>query len=82
VGRTSALASGRALVPTAPSTASNRIGTVGPSRGTFLAQLIATTLKLSQTRTRRRAEPGDATAIYAAAAAGPVHTGLVVHCSL
>jgi hypothetical protein len=82
VGRTSASAPGRALVPTAPVAASNGIGTVGCSRGTFLAQLIATTLKLPQTRTRRRAEPGDASAIYTAAAIGPVDIGLVVRCSL
>jgi hypothetical protein len=36
----------------------------------FVAQLIATKLDAPQTRARRRAEPGDAQAVYAATTAG------------
>ena len=75
VGRTSASASGRALVPTALSRAGEG-HTVGhaPSAA-FLAQLIATALKAPQTRARRRAEPGDASAVYAAASVACAHLG-------
>jgi hypothetical protein len=41
----------------------------------FLAQLIATALAAPQTRARRRVEPGDAQAAYAAAATSRAHTG-------
>jgi hypothetical protein len=67
VGRTSASASGRALVPTvsalrceprSESTAAIRASVP------FLAHLIATDLKAPQTRARRRAEPADAVAVY------------------
>jgi hypothetical protein len=82
VGRTSASATGRALVPTAPSphTDAAPVG-VRPS-GIFLAQLIATSLKVPQTRARRRAEPGDASAAYQALHAAPTAVGLILRSSL
>jgi len=79
VGRTSASASGRALVPTALSVAGDGRGahraTGQAPPAAFLAHLIATALKAPQTRPRRRAEPDDASAAYAAATAGCVHLG-------
>src|SRR5262245_18419390 len=61
VGRTSASASGRALVPTALSVAGDGRGahraTGQAPPAAFLAHLIATALKAPQTRPRRRAEP-------------------------
>jgi hypothetical protein len=81
VGRTSASALGRALVPTNASPRSAPAGT--RSSGTFLAQLIATALKAPQTRARRRAEPADASAAYdASAAATAAVAGSVVYRSL
>jgi hypothetical protein len=78
VGRTSASASGRALVPTAPTpvpeSGLDGFTTSRPSLP-FLAQLIATALKAPQTCARRRAEPADATAIYAAGAELPAEIG-------
>jgi hypothetical protein len=82
VGRTSALASGRALVPTTlsgPGTG-HTVGQAPPA--TFIAQLIATALKAPQTRARRRAEPDDASAAYSAAAAGCVHLGGTLYRSM
>ena len=79
VGRTSASASSRALVPTALSFADDgrspgrAAGQAPPAA--FLAQLIATALKAPQTRARRRAEPDNASAAYTAATAGCVHLG-------
>jgi hypothetical protein len=78
VGRSSAPAPGRALVPTAPPR-----GPPGADRGprpsgNFLAQLIATALQAPQTRARRRAEPADASAVYAAAATEHAETGRVL----
>ena len=78
VGRTSASASGRALVPTAPIPVSESgldgFTTSRPSLP-FLAQLIATALKAPQTCARRRAEPAAAIAIYAAGAELPAEIG-------
>ena len=82
VGRTSALASGRALVPTTlsgPGTG-HIVGQAPPAA--FLAQIIATALKAPQTRARRRAEPGDASTVYSAAAAGCVHLGGTLYRSM
>ena len=82
VGRTSALASGRALVPTTlsgPGTG-HSVGQAPPAA--FLAQLIATALKAPQTRARRRAEPDDASAAYSAAAAGCAHLGGTLYRSM
>jgi hypothetical protein len=85
VGRTSASATGRALVPTAPVPASEA-GLDGFTTGrpsvAFLAQLIATALKAPQTCARRRADPADASAVYAAGAAAYAEVGRVVRCSL
>jgi hypothetical protein len=73
VGRTSAAASGRALVPTTlprEFAAHESVATSQRPRAAFVAQLIATALKAPQTRARRRAEPADASAVYATVAAG------------
>ena len=85
VGRTSASASGRALVPTtlvstslvstspvstSPASPREAIAMSRRPPAAFLAQLIATALKAPQTRARRRAEPADARAVYTAAVAG------------
>jgi hypothetical protein len=82
VGRTSASASGRALVPTALSTAGTGhiVGQAPPAA--FLAQLIATALKAPQTRARRRAEPDDASAAYSAVSAHCVHLGGTLYRSM
>ena len=66
VGRTSASASGRALVPTACS--GHMAQTAPPQQplATFLTQLIATAQQLAQTRARRRAPPDEASSAYAA----------------
>jgi hypothetical protein len=82
VGRTSALASGRALVPTALSSPGVGHGARQTPPAAFLAQLIATALKAPQTRARRRAEPGDASTVYSAAAAGCVHLGGTLYRSM
>jgi hypothetical protein len=82
VGRTSASASGRALVPTTPSRASEGYAVGQSPPATFLAQLIATALKAPQTRARRRAEPGDASAVYATASAGCAHLGGTLYRSM
>ena len=60
----------RALIALAPAAPSERIPllTRHPA-APFLAQLIATRLQAPQTRARRRVEPEDAIAVYAAAMA-------------
>jgi len=82
VGRTSALASGRVLVPTTPSRASEAYSISHRPPAAFLAQLIATALQAPQTRARRRAEPGDASAVYATATAGCAHLGGTLYRSM
>jgi hypothetical protein len=82
VGRTSASAIGRALVPTAPSPRTDAPLASSRPSGTFLAQLIATALAAPQTRARRRAEPGDASAAYQAAHAAPTAVGRILRSSL
>ncbi len=62
--------SSRALIPLEPVASDDTPLRTRPQAG-FLAHLIATREKLPQTRQRRRAEPQDATTIYAAANAGP-----------
>jgi len=76
VGRTSAAAPGRALVPSRPSPRPTDafIPVLRPC-ATFLAHLIATALRAPQTRARRRAEPADATAVYAKGAAADAGEG-------
>ena len=85
VGRTSASASGRALVPTAPTpvpeSGLDGFTTSRPSVQ-FLAQLIATALRAPQTRARCRAEPADASAVYAACAVAYAAVGASVRRSL
>lgn len=63
-------ATGRALVPLQPVEPS-AAPVSGRPQASYLAQLIATKQQLPQTRERRRAEPEDAVAVYAAANAGP-----------
>jgi hypothetical protein len=48
----------------------------------FLAHLIATAHKAPQTRIRRRAEPGEATAAYAALGQWPMPSGRALSRSL
>jgi hypothetical protein len=59
----------RALVPATPS--GPRAGSMARATASaaFLAQLIATAQQAPQTRGRRRSEPADACAAYAAASA-------------
>jgi len=78
VGRTSASASGRALVPTAPLPRDGDAGARWRPSGAFLAQLIATALNMPQTRPRRRAAPHDASRAYADAAASSTAVGQVL----
>jgi len=56
-------APGRALIAVTPPAAAQE-ATTGFRQAPFLAQLIATKEQLSQTRERRRAEPGEAIAAY------------------
>ena len=69
----------RALVPVTPSRP--RAGSMARPRpsAAFLAQLIATAQQAPQTRGRRRVEPADARAAYAAASTAivpaPTHYG-------
>jgi hypothetical protein len=61
-----------ALVPVAPSDDIAPAGHTAPPRANFLAQLIATMAQAPQTRTRRRAEPGEAVAAYGASERSPI----------
>ena len=65
-----------ALVPLAPRErrALSRSTSIRP-RADFLAQLIATSAQLPQTRLRRRAEPDVAIAAYGANDRSPPRTG-------
>jgi hypothetical protein len=71
-------ASSRALIPLQPAAPSDMPMHTRP-QASYLAHLIATQLKLPQTRERRRAEPQDAVDAYAAAGAGPAPAGQSVH---
>ncbi len=62
--------SSRALIPLEPIGSGDTPLRTRPQAG-FLAHLIATREKLPQTRERRRAEPQDVIAVYAAAVAPP-----------
>jgi hypothetical protein len=75
VGRTGVAASGRALVPTAPSPLHEPALASRPPSAGFLAQLIATAQQAPQTRARRRAEPDHASAVYDAAVARCIDAG-------
>ncbi len=66
----SAAASARALIPLQP-IASGDAGLRARPQAGFLAHLIATDRKLPQTRERRRADPAEVIAAYAAADAEP-----------
>lgn len=55
----------RALVPVAPVASSERAApTSQRPAAAFVAHLIATRMQAPQTRARRRAEPGEAIAVY------------------
>ncbi len=60
----------RALIPLEPIASSDTPLRTRP-QAAYLAHLIATREKLPQTRERRRAEPQDVIAVYAAANAAP-----------
>jgi hypothetical protein len=60
----------RALIPLQPIAPGDTPLRTG-GRAAYLAHLIATKDKLPQTRERRRAEPAEVIAVYAAANAGP-----------
>jgi hypothetical protein len=75
VGRTGAPASGRALVPTAPSPSVDAGPVTRRPSANFLTHLIATAQQLAQTRARRQAEPGDASALYEASVARCIDVG-------
>jgi hypothetical protein len=77
-------APGRAATPDVPPRTATALVAAGPARpaeagpalarrplSAFVAQLIATRRGEPQTRTRRRAEPADAIAVYAAGSAAP-----------
>jgi hypothetical protein len=76
--RAPAAAQSRALVPLAPIARGDTENHTSPHtrpQADFLAHLIATDGKLPQTRERRRAEPADAIAAYAAGTRSPSRTG-------
>jgi hypothetical protein len=69
---------GRALIALQPVERAEPTMRAGP-QASFLAHLIATDRQLPQTRERRRAEPAEAIAAYAAASAkAPSHAGRVL----
>jgi hypothetical protein len=72
---------GRALAATEAPAISPEPASARPAAG-FLAQLIATAQRAPQTRQLRRAEPGEATSLYAAAAAPAPWIGAAVYRSL
>ncbi len=82
-GAAGAAATGTALVAIAPAPPPERAWS--PSRhpvAAFVAQLIATSRQAPQTRMRRRAEPAEALAVYAAASAVARQRGHAVMRSL
>ena len=68
------------LVPVVRSDATVRPGS--RARADFVAHLIATWSQAPQTRSRRRAEPRDAVAAYAARGVTPAVSGITVSRSL
>ena len=60
----------RALIPLQPVASADTLLRSRP-HAAYLAHLIATKDKVPQTRERRRAEPAEVIAVYAAANAGP-----------
>jgi hypothetical protein len=74
-GAAPAAMASRALIPLQPLARADLAARDRP-QASFLAHLIATDRQLPQTRERRRAEPGDAIAAYAAVDAGaPARAG-------
>jgi hypothetical protein len=76
-GPAGASATSRALVAVSRSPAPDRSGCAESPRpsAAFLAHVIATAQHAPQTRARRRAEPRDAGALYAAACARRIDAG-------
>jgi hypothetical protein len=68
------------LVPVVRSDATVRSGS--RARADFVAHLIATSAQAPQTRSRRRADPQDAAAAYAAREVAPAVSGITVSRSL
>jgi hypothetical protein len=68
------------LVPVVRSDAAVRSGS--RARADFVAHLIATSAQAPQTRSRRRADPRDAVAAYAARGVAPAVSGITVSRSL
>ena len=60
----------------------NRHAIAHRTEADFIAHLIATAVQAPQTRTRRRADPADATAAYGALSQWPTEAGRVVSRSL
>jgi hypothetical protein len=71
-----------ALIPTVPSAAAPPVCASGRPQAEFLAQLIAARGRAPQTRARRRAEPEEAIAAYAANDHQPLPTGRALSRSL
>ena len=72
-----------ALVPLFPVVRPDaRIQSGSRARADFVAHLIATSAQAPQTRARRRAEPGDAVAAYAASNHAPSLPGIGLSRSL
>lgn len=72
-----------ALVPMAPTEQREPIsGMTRPPCAPFLAHLIAMARQAPQTRLRRRAEPGEAIAAYAALGQWPIPSGRALSRSL
>jgi hypothetical protein len=72
-----------ALVPLFPAVRPDaEVPSGSRARADFVAHLIATSAQVPQTRARRRAEPGDAVAAYAAGNHAPALTGMGLSRSL
>ena len=75
--------SSTALVPLGPNRPAASTGYAGePARAEFLTQLIAVRAQVPQMRFRRRAEPGEAIAAYAAQGRPPRTNGRALSRSL
>jgi len=72
---------GRSLVATGAGQRT-AVEPAGRPSAVFLAQLIATAQRAPQTRRRRRAEPSEASSIYAAVSAPVARTGHAIYRSM
>jgi hypothetical protein len=71
-----------ALVPLVPAVRPDAVRSGSRARADFVAHLIATSAQAPQTRSRRRADPQDAAAAYAARDVAPAASGTTVSRSL